>query len=155
MTSNHCGGCTMCCKLLDIAELDKPKDKWCPDCAIGLGCTIYDARPAPCRDFACLWLESQSTANPLPGSLRPDRSRMMLYFSEDRKSILGRCDPARPNAWQEVAVSNLLRLLSAKGTKIMFDNGRDYFAMDGPRARRAALSPPDSQGIRYFLKFLD
>lgn len=155
MTANHCDGCTMCCKLLDIAELDKPKDKWCPDCVIGSGCAIYNARPAPCRDFACLWLESQTASSPLPPGLRPDRSRVMLYFSEDRQAILGRCDPARPDAWREEAVFNLLCLFSTKGMKVMFDNGRDHFAMDGPRARRVALSPPDSHGVRYFRKFLD
>src|SRR5882724_2041221 len=56
---NKCGTCTMCCKLLFVNELKKPKNTWCEHCAIGTGCKVYQDRPASCAGFKCLWLQSQ------------------------------------------------------------------------------------------------
>jgi hypothetical protein len=43
----ECGDCSMCCKLLEIADADiaKPRNQWCKHCKPGSGCTIYDTRP--------------------------------------------------------------------------------------------------------------
>lgn len=55
--SRSCGACSLCCKLLPIAALEKPHDRWCLHCRPGRGgCAIYAARPETCRDFDCLWL---------------------------------------------------------------------------------------------------
>ena len=53
----ECGTCNLCCKLPAINEKDlvKPDYKWCNNCDIGVGCKIYKTRPAPCKDFLCLW----------------------------------------------------------------------------------------------------
>jgi hypothetical protein len=64
-----CGGCTLCCKLPRIAEVEKPRDVWCRHCDIGRGCKIYATRPKVCRDFECWWL----THEEMPEDLRPDR----------------------------------------------------------------------------------
>ncbi len=53
-----CAGCTMCCKLMGIAELDKPPLRWCAHCEIGVGCKIYETRPRTCSDFMCGYLTS-------------------------------------------------------------------------------------------------
>ena len=155
MTANRCGSCTLCCKLLEIGELEKPKDRWCPHCVPGSECRIYDNRPASCRDFTCLWLASQQEAKPLPPELRPDRSKVVLYFSEDRKDVLGACDPASPNAWKEQAVFGLLDVIAQQGIRVMLGNGREHFAIDRGRARPVELSAPDAKGIRTFVRFLD
>ena len=56
-----CGACSLCCKLLPIAALDKPHDRWCMHCRPGAGgCTIYDSRPQTCRSFSCHWLADAS-----------------------------------------------------------------------------------------------
>jgi hypothetical protein len=56
-----CGACSLCCKLLPIAALDKPHDRWCVHCRPGAGgCTIYETRPEPCRSFSCHWLADAS-----------------------------------------------------------------------------------------------
>ena len=52
----QCGDCSLCCKVLGIPELEKPKDVWCPNFAAGAGCRIYADRPPSCRNFACQWL---------------------------------------------------------------------------------------------------
>ena len=48
-----CAGCTMCCKLLRVEELDTPPLSWCPHCSVRTGCSIYDDRPTECRQFYC------------------------------------------------------------------------------------------------------
>jgi hypothetical protein len=155
MTVNHCGSCTLCCKLLGIPELDKPQDLWCKHCAVGTGCRIYENRPASCRNFECLWLQSQKEAKPLPPALRPDKSKMVLTFSQDRKDVMGYCDPSAPHAWKEAAMFRLLDVISRQGQRVMFGNSRDHFVLDEGRVRRVELAPPDAAGVRAFLRFLD
>jgi hypothetical protein len=155
MTVSGCGTCTLCCKLLDIPELEKPMNRWCTHCTPGSGCRIYESRPAPCRDFACVWLESQKEEKPLPPALRPDKCKIVLSFSEDRKDVLGFCDPSSPNAWKELAIFGLLDVIAHQGIRVMFGNGREHFAIDRGRARRVELSPADSKGVRTFVRFLD
>ena len=150
---NRCGSCTLCCKLLEIPALEKPEGQWCSHCAIGVGCKIYESRPAPCRDFACLWLESQSEKHPLPADLRPDRCKMVLTFTPDRKDVLGYCDPASPDAWK--GALRLLQVIASQGHRVMFGNGREHFVMDQGRARRVELAEPDAEGVKLFRRFLD
>ena len=38
--NRQCDDCSLCCKVLVIPELDKPKDKWCPNFVSGTGCGI-------------------------------------------------------------------------------------------------------------------
>jgi hypothetical protein len=151
--ANACGTCNMCCKLPDVPELKKPANQWCAHCEIGQGCRIYETRPVPCRDFECLWLESQREKQPLPAELRPDRSRMMLTFAQNRQDVLGICDV--PDAWKRPAMLRLLRLLAARGHRVMFGAGRDHYALDKDRVRPVELAEPDAQGVRKFLRFLD
>lgn len=150
---NHCGSCTLCCKLLEIPVLEKPEGQWCTHCAIGSGCRIYESRPAPCRDFACLWLESQKEKHPLPAELRPDRCKMVLTFTQDRKDVLGYCDPASPDAWKG-APWRLLQVIAAHH-RVMFGTGREHFVIDQGRARKVELAEADAQGVRLFRRFLD
>ncbi len=153
--TNHCGECNFCCKLPDIAELAKPANQWCVNCDIGKGCRIYETRPAPCRDFECVWLESQREKRPLPLELRPDRCKMMLSFVDGRRDVVGCCDPAVPDAWKNPAMLKLLQVMAGQQIRVMFDTGRGYFAVDRDRIRPAELGEPDSHGVRRFVRFLD
>ncbi|MEJ0023647.1 MAG: hypothetical protein WDN76_09600 [Alphaproteobacteria bacterium] len=51
-----CAGCTLCCTIMGIKELDKPRNTHCPHCMVNVGCTIYDTRPGECGAFYCTWL---------------------------------------------------------------------------------------------------
>jgi len=150
-----CGGCTLCCKLLDVPVLRKAQNKWCEHCEIGAGCKIYEARPAPCRDFACVWLESQREEHPLPLALRPDKCKLVLTFAPNRRDVLGYCDPDAPDAWKEPAVMKLLEIMSRQGLRVMFGDGRNHHALDRGRVRPIELGPPDKSGTRRFVRFLD
>jgi len=65
-----CGGCVVCCKILDInwPELRKPAGVLCPH-NTGRGCAIYATRPDECRTWFCLWRRIDE----LPEHARPDR----------------------------------------------------------------------------------
>lgn len=64
-----CGECTLCCKLERITELNKPRDRYCDFCLVGVGCNVYQKRPNSCRTFKCWWLSDPE----VPDSLRPDK----------------------------------------------------------------------------------
>jgi hypothetical protein len=92
-----CGSCTLCCKLLAIDEIDKPRGAWCRHCDIGRGCRIYAERPGPCREFHCGYLTwDQVGEHWLPAKAK---MVMMLEPSGDRLAVY--VDPSRPDAWRE------------------------------------------------------
>jgi hypothetical protein len=113
----ECGTCSLCCKLLGIAELDKPEARWCPHCAPGKGgCQIYESRPAACQGFHCAWLQS-SDFGP---EWKPTISKMVLareHGEVDRVTIF--VDPSFPTAWQrEPYYSRLRSFAVALGGKV-------------------------------------
>ena len=73
-----CGGCTACCRLLDIDEPDlrKPRDVLCVHCTGG-GCSRYPDWPGICGKWFCAWRRIPS----MPEFLRPDRLGVMFYLS--------------------------------------------------------------------------
>ena len=89
-----CGGCSLCCKVMVIAELAKPAGTWCPNCKVGTGCVIYDERPASCRGFLCGWLIKAQ----LPETWRPTRAKMVLAFND--RSLTVYVDPGSPTVWR-------------------------------------------------------
>lgn len=92
---NTCGGCTKCCEIVPVRELDKAG--W-EDCrhrrtvlhAAGPGCGIYQSRPASCRNWSCVWLTSKSWGP----ELRPDRLGIVVDPDIDLVRIDGVETPA-------------------------------------------------------------
>lgn len=80
---NHCGECNLCCILpfIQINEVAKQPGIVCPNCSLKFGCKIYNSRPPVCRNFKCLWLQSQSRNDKMPIELRPDKCG--VYFTGD------------------------------------------------------------------------
>jgi hypothetical protein len=72
-----CGECTKCCTLMAVEELQK---KPCDTCihVSGSKCSIYQFRPKSCREFECIWLQTQKTTSPWPKRMRPDRCGVMF-----------------------------------------------------------------------------
>ncbi len=69
-----CGDCTLCCTVMaiDKPEIQKEAGVTCRHCISG--CTIYDSRPALCRDYHCGWRQ----LGVLDDSWRPDRSGVFV-----------------------------------------------------------------------------
>jgi len=69
-----CGDCTLCCTVMAIDKPDIQKEAGvtCRHCA--RGCTIYETRPALCRDYHCGWRQLPI----LDDDWRPDKSGVFV-----------------------------------------------------------------------------
>jgi len=63
-----------------VRELDKALNVACRHSIAG--CREYDARPASCRTFRCVGLQTRDTAALLAPELRPDRSRVVMRTAD-------------------------------------------------------------------------
>jgi hypothetical protein len=114
-SGRHCGGCTLCCKLLPVPAIDKPRGQLCRHCTPGRGCNIYRDRPGVCRDWNCGWqvwhwlgqewypLESGMVINP------------NLSRDPDRSAIDFHVDPVEPDRWRKPQYLAQLRELARAG----------------------------------------
>ena len=70
-----CGGCTLCCKLMPVAEIGKKGGIRCQH-QKHTGCSIYHqpGMPHSCQIWSCRWLIDPETKD----LSRPDRSRYVL-----------------------------------------------------------------------------
>ena len=73
MNQRQCSDCTLCCKILGVADLKKPAREYCPHCEINHGCKIYESRPKECVDFRCAWLLGS-----IPEELKPSKTGVMI-----------------------------------------------------------------------------
>lgn len=91
-----CGTCTMCCKLLDIDVLEKPRGVWCRHCNPKSGCMAYETRPQACRGFYCGYLRLPD----LDERWKPSKARFLINFEERANRIVIHMDGERANAWR-------------------------------------------------------
>ena len=92
-----CGDCTLCCKVMGIAALDKPRGKWCSNCDVGMGCRIYETRPEECATFYCGYM-----LNPdIDEAWKPSRSKIVLVPEDKGNRVAAHVDPQRPDAWKQ------------------------------------------------------
>src|SRR4030095_7963556 len=75
----ECGGCTLCCRLERVPQLNKRPGDWCIHCNVGKGCKIYSDRPSVCREFRCLWLDDLTMSD----AMRPDHVGIYLARTSD------------------------------------------------------------------------
>ena len=75
-----CEGCTLCCKLPKIEELNKPAYTWCKHCTpkANLGCGIHETRPNQCREFSCLWLLGR-----VPEEYKPSEVKFVMTMQKE------------------------------------------------------------------------
>lgn len=116
MSSNHgCDGCTACCKVMKIRELNKPGNVWCSHCTIGVGCGNYEQRPKSCRDYACIWLQTQRLDKPITFNLRPDKSKVVIGTTSQGEELVFYVSPDRPDAWNQGEFRQLVAEMRGRG----------------------------------------
>ena len=130
----ECGGCTLCCKVLRIAELQKPQGKWCPHCEVGHSCRIYEDRPGECRTFFCGYLVWPSVED----FWYPPRSKMVIVSESDGAWVSIYVDPDRPDAWRLEPYYSAIKRWSASG-------GEQNFHVVVCAGRRATVVFPDRE----------
>ena len=93
-----CKGCTLCCKLLAISELEKPCATWCTHCDMKRGCKVHGSHPQECRDFYCGYL----TNSALDERWNPAKCRIVLTYDKQHAARLSvHVDPGRAGVWRE------------------------------------------------------
>jgi hypothetical protein len=112
MFERPCGGCTMCCKVAAVPEIDKPASTWCRNCDKSKGCKIYQQRPQACRDFYCLW----KVMLDFPEELRPDRCKVIWQMTEDGRTAVATTD--YPEPMQTTEQQRLLRQFRLAGVEV-------------------------------------
>jgi hypothetical protein len=122
-----CDGCYMCCKVFPVVPLQKPGGTWCSHCKIGFGCTIYDERPEPCREFLCAYRVDAS----LGEAWKPSVAKFVLYLDGEAKRIVVQADASAADSWRrEPYYSQLKRwaaaLANAGRTVIVFVGKRTW-----------------------------
>lgn len=136
---NACGTCTLCCKVMGIEEIAKPKDKWCPHCETSKGCAVYESRPEACREWSCLWLRTQDEPDPehrMPSNLRPDRTRVVLDTNDvDPDVLLAHVDATYPLAWRQGDMGALIRRAQEHTVVIVLVGSRRIMLGDERRVR--------------------
>ncbi len=73
-----CNGCTLCCYLFNIPNLNKNSNTECYYCN-NIGCSIYNNRPDYCKGFNCAYLQQK---NP-DIRLRPDKCGVVFEKIND------------------------------------------------------------------------
>lgn len=101
----NCDGCTMCCKLMWVEALDKPRQKWCEHCRVGVGCAIYYRRPDECRTFHCSYLLDAN----LGDHWAPKVSRMVVSWRADQRQLTIHVDAGRLDVWRREPYQSEIR----------------------------------------------
>lgn len=106
-----------------IDELKKPASIWCPHCAIGKGCKIYEDRPDSCRKFRCLWLDDER----LPEAMRPDKTKVVFHVQKQEGRLKINVDPDRPDAWKVGLVGHYIQLVLKTGVDVLIVCGKKKY----------------------------
>jgi hypothetical protein len=111
--SRICGSCSLCCKLIGFAELNKPMGQWCPHFIKGSGCSIYESRPDECRSFNCQWLINERFGD----EWEPTRSKIVIchVWQGDTSKLVFNVDPGSPLSWKKEPYYSQLKRLALNG----------------------------------------
>ena len=96
VSGRSCQDCTLCCKLLFVEVLEKPRAVWCPHCDQKRGCKIYANRPEPCQSFYCGYRRIAD----LDGRWKPAKAKFLINYESAVNRIAIHADPTRPDAWR-------------------------------------------------------
>lgn len=121
-----CQDCDGCCRVLEVKELNKPLGVPCQHLGatlFGSGCTIYAERPEPCKQYVCLWLDSQRRPGTerFAADLRPDVSKVVLGWpwGIERDVMYVFPYPDYQDNWRLGPVGEYLRAILALGAKVV------------------------------------
>lgn len=107
-----CGSCTLCCKVIAVADFNKPPGVWCTHCVRGKGCGIYETRPTDCRTFFCEWMLEPG----LGAEWRPERAKFALVTGEGGH-LTAFVDPGFPSAWRSAPYYDAFKRIATEGAR--------------------------------------
>ena len=128
-----CNGCTVCCTVFGVDELDK--QPW-TDCEHRCeeGCGIYESRPKLCKTFYCLWQTGLGDMEH-----RPDHLKVVFAATNGILRATGQREiqayEAEPGAFDTAPFLILVQRLRRNGALII---GHVY---DSPNEKRLMGNP--------------
>ena len=141
-----CNDCTLCCKLLLVEVLEKPRAVWCPHCDQKRGCKIYADRPEPCQSFYCGYRRIAD----LDDRWKPAKAKFLINYETAHNRIAIHVDPTRPDAWRTEPFYSTIKKWSAnalreQGTVVVWCGPKVIVVM--PERERDLGTPRDDQFI--------
>lgn len=120
-----CEGCTLCCKLMAVEPLNKPRAVWCAHCDQKSGCRIYAERPEACRTFYCGYRRLAQ----IDERWYPAKAKLLVNYESASKRISVHVDPARAEAWRAEPFHSTLqrwarRAIAEGGTVVVWTGPR-------------------------------
>ena len=103
-----CEGCTLCCKLMSVAELKKPRLVYCTHCDVGVGCKIYEDRPPECGEFYCSYRLDAS----LGEEWRPSVCQMLISYEAASHRINILVDPSIGSDWRKAPFYDRIKAMA-------------------------------------------
>ena len=147
MAQRQCGECSACCTVMAVAELDQAVYTPCRHDA-GMGCQVYETRPASCRGYTCLWLDGTITGDE---RRRPDRLGVIFDYLAGENVVVAR--EVWPGAIDAEPAQNLVRRFGGQGKAVF------VVKQDGSRSllgdRRVLRSHLDKAGLGYLLDYFE
>jgi hypothetical protein len=137
-----CQDCTGCCTVFEVKDVQKPFGVPCkhlgPSLFGGAGCQIYADRPPACQRYVCLWLDSQrrKDVEKFGENMRPDVCKVVLGWpwGEERDTLFVYPYPGHDNAWRAEPVGSYLRMILARGAKVVVVLADKRIALKGDMA---------------------
>jgi Fe-S-cluster containining protein len=161
---SSCGGCTVCCKILQVNDTPggpKPAGVLCPYLnGEDNGCTIYKGRPGTCKSFECMYIKlARRSDKETPVELRPDKSGVMIVHNPQR--LFFTChvyDPKRPDAWKSPEVQEAILGFLKEGFRVIISWGSTPNKLllqsdgkDGYTREDIELAPPNADGTQHVI----
>lgn len=141
VASRACGPCSVCCTVLEVAELDKPVGVPCTELGEP-GCRVYDRRPKACQAYLCSWKmgfgEPQHRPNELGLLLSPIAGTSPMHPGFVAHELF-------EGAWQSAEAWSLLRDMARSFVIVLMREGLPS---------RILAPEPRYQGLRAFIEGL-
>lgn len=135
-----CQDCDGCCRILEIEGFKAFHEpcKHLGHTTSGPGCTIYDTRPTVCWVYKCLWLDSQvrPETERMEEALRPNVCKVVMGSpgGRQRETLHIFPYPDHQDAWRYPPVSDYLRMILARGAKVVVVLKKHRIALSGDMA---------------------
>lgn len=87
----ECGGCTLCCKMINVSWMDSPAGEYCKHCFPDMGCQIFDTVDQRCKEYACAYAQQEKASI----KFRPDKCHV-IFERVSPDMFTGLVDPDFP-----------------------------------------------------------
>lgn len=132
-----CAGCTMCCVLLGVKEIEKLPNRMCQHCEPGVGCKVYAERPTACQEFECAYALGMLGEGE---DARPDNSYVVFSFTTDGQYPVAYVHPHRSDAWKKGPAGRWFKLMVDKLGRGVVVIGNKRMAVGSDAARMTAVA---------------